>query len=115
MKRLVLCGMVVAAFTWAAPAQACIECVESYRWPWLQDCFFCTDANCGAELCHIEEYAPGQETCVLQGDGCNNGGRGCPDVQYSALPGTTGATPLEPTWRVVKVTVKPARGGHART
>lgn len=115
MKRLILCGVILAAFAWAAPAHACVECVEHYYWPWLEDCWYCDDSDCGAVLCHIEESPPGNEICILQGDGCNNGGRGCRDVQMGALPGTTGATPLEPTWRIVKVTVKPARGGHART
>src|ERR1051325_4744310 len=108
MKSLLLCAVILAALGWATPAQACIECVERYYWPWLDDCFFCEESNCGSVLCHIEEYAPGAEYCVLEGDHCNIGGRGCPDVQ-SALPDAPGVKPLEQTWRLVKVKIKPAR------
>ena len=100
--------MVVTALGWAAPTQACVKCDDHFYWPWLDDCLSCDESNCGYVLCHLEEYAPGAEYCVLEGDDCNMGGRGCPDVQGS-LPQIPGVKTLEQTWRLVKVKIKPAR------
>lgn len=105
----------------AAPASAqCQACVEHWYWPWLDDCWWCEGTNCGAVLCHIEEYSPGAEACVTEGDFCGEGNPLC-DHEEHALLEPAAPTSCEPqkilseTWRLARVSIQtPSRGRRHR-
>jgi hypothetical protein len=119
MKRtmfLIVAALLLCAIP-AGPASAqCQACVEHWYWPWLDDCWWCEGTNCGAVLCHIEEYAPGAEVCVTQGDFCGEGNPMCDHAEHQTLLQPRDSTMLagncEPptflseTWRLARVSIR---------
>jgi len=64
---------------------ACQACELRFLWPWIEDCWFCEQAVCGFATCEIREYAPGDDYCVGQGEGCGEGLPGCEDPHVGSL------------------------------
>jgi hypothetical protein len=133
MKRtmlLIVAALLLCAIPATTAAAQCQACVEHSYWPWLDDCWWCEAAYCGAVLCHIEEYAPGQEICVTEGDFCGEGNPICDHAEHQGLlqPGliqpresTKLAKNCEPprilseTWRLARVEIQtPSRSRRHR-
>lgn len=107
MRATFIVVVVIFALFIASPASACQECAEHYTWPWLEDCWFCDQTNCGGILCELHD-----SYCQLQGD-CNEGGRYCPDIMnpppsaMQSMPGPRRSTGehLSDRWLLVRVRV----------
>ncbi|HYC93329.1 MAG TPA: hypothetical protein VEO54_29250 [Thermoanaerobaculia bacterium] len=125
MKKLMMILGIVASFAMAAPLFAdgpCKSCEERWLWPWLEDCWFCEDAECGAVLCHIEQWESG-EVCIAEGSGCGEGNPNCTDEEWQDIrfempqPGVRVARacerPLSESWRLTEVRVSSPRGKRA--
>ncbi|HVG23772.1 MAG TPA: hypothetical protein VND45_06425 [Thermoanaerobaculia bacterium] len=113
----------VATFGIAVPAVAqegpCQSCEQRWLWPWLEDCWFCEDTECGAILCHLEQWSSG-DMCLTEGDGCGEGNPHCTDEDWQDLRFQTPRPEvklakacersLSESWRLTAVRVSSSRG-----
>ncbi len=125
MRKLVLMLSIMGSFAVVIPLAAeegpCKSCEERWLWPWLEDCWFCEDTECGSALCHIEQWE--SEVCVTQGDGCGEGNPNCTDEEWQDIRWTwpqpqarlaqACERPLSESWRLTGVRVSSPRGRRA--
>ena len=110
MRTLLLTLFTALTLFVATDAMACQDCDEFFVWPQLDWCAYCYPANCGSVLCTINSG----EWCETEGAGCNDGGRGCPDI-YDDPPPSYPIADLQqlkprPAYRLTRVRITKARG-----
>lgn len=98
MRRAVILGVMLLAFSFATPAEACKQCNWHFVWPPEEECPFCDDSWCGWVLCNLMQDEVGNDTCRLQGDGCDDKG-------VDGWCGPPSYTSLDSTWRLTRVHV----------